>query len=181
VYGYRVKDKRTMRVRDEVELHLPAMEYQTVACWLELPPTLPKSLFPPHEQERYDRGGLHAIEHLLISLAPLELFCEPSDWSCQHTRRDTDLNRLKLLLFETARGGMGLSTQMAGALGKLLRSAQKIVSKCPCENGCLECILLPSCYEDGLDKEAANIILQALVGGLREQFSSCMGEAISGE
>lgn len=48
---------------------------------------------PRPSHDRYDRFGLHAVEHLLISLAPLVVPCDPGDLSCQHTRRDTDLHR----------------------------------------------------------------------------------------
>jgi ATP-dependent helicase YprA (DUF1998 family) len=49
----------------------------------------------PHTrtQTAFDQGGLHAIEHVLCSLAPLEVMCDPNDLSCQHTRRETDLHR----------------------------------------------------------------------------------------
>lgn len=112
-------------------------------------------------------GGLHAIEHVLCSLAPMEVRCDPSDLSCQHTRRDGDLHRDKLLLFETARGGTGLAQRLGPALGRLLRAAHKVVSECGCAEGCYGCIVSGSCYEEGLDKVAAREILTYLVQGGR--------------
>ena len=33
-----------------------------------------------------ERGGLHAVEHLLITLCPLLVHTEPNDLKCQCTR-----------------------------------------------------------------------------------------------
>jgi DEAD/DEAH box helicase domain-containing protein len=71
--------------------------------------------------------------------------------------------RDKLLLYETHRGGMGLAERLSGAFDALLRSAQRIITECPCEVGCLSCVLLGSCYEEGVDKAAAAEILSALL------------------
>lgn len=99
MYGYKVRDKLTARVTDAVDLYLPPMEYDTMAVWLtELPHELRQRFreYGPGGKPHYTRfgqAGLHAIEHVLISLAPLEIMCDPQDLSCQHTRRDTDLHQ----------------------------------------------------------------------------------------
>lgn len=175
MYGYKVKDKKTSRITDVVELSLPPMQYDTMAVWTELPGEIKRHFVGyRHENglnkrhfDRFDRGGLHAIEHVLCSLAPMEVRCDPSDLSCQHTRRDGDLHRDKLLLFETARGGTGLAQRLGPALGRLLRAAEKVVSECGCAEGCHGCIVSGSCYEEGLDKAAAKEILTYLVQGGR--------------
>ena len=64
---------------------------------------------------------------------------------------------------------MGLSQQLVGKLGQLLRSAYTTITTCPCDRGCLECVLLPTCYEDGLDKDAGKIILRALLGDVDDK------------
>lgn len=149
------------------------MQYDTMAVWTELPGEIKRHFVGyRHENgrnkrhyDRFDRGGLHAIEHVLCSLAPMEVRCDPSDLSCQHTRRDGDLHRDKLLLFETARGGTGLAQRLGPALGRLLRAAHKVVNECGCAEGCHGCIVSGTCYEEGLDKEAAREILTYLVQG----------------
>lgn len=99
VYGYKVKDKKTHRVTDTVELFLPPLQFDTTAVWLpHLPPDLRHQFrdYGPggkHIYTRFGQAGLHAIEHLLISLAPLHVMCDPADLSCQHTRRETDLHQ----------------------------------------------------------------------------------------
>ena len=186
VYGYKVKDKKTSRITDVVELSLPPMEYDTMAVWTELPGEIKRPFVGyRHENgrnkrnfDRFDRGGLHAIEHVLCSLAPMEVRCDPSDLSCQHTRRDGDLHRDKLLLFETARGGTGLAQRLGPALGRLLKAAHKVVSECGCAEGCHGCIVLGSCYEEGLDKEAAKEILTYLVQGGSGAGGERKGESV---
>jgi len=186
VYGYKVKDKKTSRITDVVELSLPHMQYDTMAVWTELPGEIKRHFVGwRHENGRnrrhydqYDRGGLHAIEHVLCSLAPMEVRCDPSDLSCQHTRRDGDLHRDKLLIFETARGGTGLAQRLGPALGRLLRAAHKVVSECGCAEGCHGCIVSGSCYEEGLDKVAAKEILTYLVqGGRRDGLRGSSGSS----
>jgi ATP-dependent helicase YprA (DUF1998 family) len=62
-----------------------------MAVWVEVPLEIKRRF--AQNPDRFDRGGLHAIEHVLMSIAPLEVMCDPADLSCQHTRRHTDINR----------------------------------------------------------------------------------------
>lgn len=58
---------------------------------------------------------------------------------------------------------MGLTLRLAERLPDLLAAAYKVVSECPCDEGCQSCIFLGSCYEDGPEKSAALEILEYLV------------------
>ena len=70
-----------------------------------------------------DRGGLHALEHAMMSMAPLCCDIDGSELSCQHTRRDSDPNRYLLLLFETQKGGAGMATKLYEHFETLLARA----------------------------------------------------------
>eukprot|EP00638_Chattonella_subsalsa_P000234 CAMPEP_0117767162 /NCGR_PEP_ID=MMETSP0947-20121206/21430_1 /TAXON_ID=44440 /ORGANISM="Chattonella subsalsa, Strain CCMP2191" /LENGTH=1052 /DNA_ID=CAMNT_0005590729 /DNA_START=41 /DNA_END=3200 /DNA_ORIENTATION=+ len=162
VYGYRHRDKRTTEILEMVDVFLPPTEFQTLAMWLEIPPSVKDHVVSLGRD--YDKGGLHAIEHVLISLAPASVMCDQADLSCQHTRRDGDINRDKLLLFETQRGGLGLSEKLMQQFVLLLQTAKEIIQSCNCEDGCLSCIQLGRCgeYNEGLEKDAALDILNLL-------------------
>jgi len=72
VYGYRTKFKSNGQLLELVDLDapLPPMEFETAGVWIEPPSSLRETL--SEQGHDYARGGLHAIEHLLVALAPLQ-------------------------------------------------------------------------------------------------------------
>mmetsp|Transcript_32047 Transcript_32047/g.56666 ORF Transcript_32047/g.56666 Transcript_32047/m.56666 type:complete len:1192 (+) Transcript_32047:129-3704(+) len=167
MYGFRKKSKADNRILDQIDLSLPAVEYPTQAVWMDLP----GSVLQPVAQAGHavDRGGLHALEHAMISLAPLCCDIEASELTCQHTRRDSDPNRYLLLLLETQKGGSGSVAKVYERFELLLGRAVRLLEACPCDEGCPNCIVAPYCgeYNHGLDKTAALMIGRAL--GLNQQ------------
>ena len=168
VYGYRKCAKAGGRVLElcDAERSLPPMEYQTRGVWLELPSKLRDALHA--RGEAYARGGLHALEHLVIALAPLCATCEPGDLGCQCTRREGDEHAERLLLFERGRhGGVGVAEALHGEMPRLLQAAQARLESCDCEDGCLACVHMAGCgeYNEGLEKHAARAILRWLLQG----------------
>ena len=174
VYGYRKKSKLGGRLLEmcELERKLPPIEYETRALWLELPHELREYL--QARGEVYARGGLHALEHLCIGLAPLCATCESSDLGCQCTRREGDEHAERFLLFERRRGGVGVADALLVELPRLLQAAQARLEACECENGCLACIHMSGCgeYNEGLDKVAACAILRWLLQGQQPELPS---------
>jgi len=171
VYGYRHRDKHSTEIVEMVDVFLPPLEYQTYAIWLELPEQVKQ--YVTGLGRDYDKGGLHSLEHVLIALIPSILMCDPADLSCQHTRRDGDLNRDKLLLFETQRGGLGLCQRLQHNFLALLQMAKDTILSCSCNEteGCLSCIQMGGCgeYNEGLDKNAALDILSLLLPAEEEE------------
>lgn len=162
MYGFRKKAKVDHHIMDITDLSLPPVEYATQAVWMDLP----GAILQPVAQAglSVDRGGLHALEHAMLSLAPLCCDVESSELSCQHTRRDADPNRYFLLLFENKKGGVGASTKLFPRWEELLSRAVRLIEECPCESGCPNCIVVSGCgeYNHGLDKKAARMIGRAL-------------------
>ena len=167
VYGYRKKSKAGGRLLEmyDLERPLPPMEYETRALWLELPHELRDAL--EVRGEAYARGGLHALEHLCIGLAPLCATCESSDLGCQCTRREGDEHAERFLIFERRRGGVGVADALLVELPRLLQAAQARLEACDCEEGCLACVHMSGCgeYNEGLEKPAAKAILRWLLQG----------------
>ena len=178
VYGYRMLNKATGKLMPyglvEVEKPLPPMEYDTRGIWLDLPSALRDAL---HKRgEAYARGGLHALEHLAISLAPLCATCEPTDLGCQCTRRPGDEHGERFLLFERRRGGVGVADALPEGMPRLLQACQARLDECDCESGCLACVHMSGCgeYNEGLDKSAARTILKWLVQGeMPQECTAC--------
>ena len=184
IYAYEKRSKKTGTVIDKLDVHQPSFELETHAVWCEVPLECQQAYFTAKEtgvcvkkgkrgkrnvevyEGEYDRGCLHAIEHVLCSICPLVVTCDPRDLSCQHTRRDGDVNRYYLLLFETTKGGLGIAEKLAENWIELLTAAYEAIANCPCALGCLSCIYSPSCGDknSGLDKPGAELLLSLLLG-----------------
>lgn len=162
MYGFKKKAKSDHRVLDKIDLSLPTIEYPTRAAWMDLP----DSVLQPVAKDGHDvdRGGLHALEHAMIAMAPLCCDLESSELTCQHSRGETDANRFLLLLYETQKGGAGSINRVYDQFEELLRRAVRLIEACPCDDGCPNCIIAMSCGEHnhGLDKVAALKIGRAL-------------------
>eukprot|EP01041_Mallomonas_annulata_P005121 gene5121-10243_t len=113
----------------------------------------------------YVKYALHAIEHLICSLAPTCIPCDSTDLSCQHTRSEGDANKGFLLLFETQKGGFGLVEKIAESWFDLLKASFDLVRHCPCDSGCPSCCHIPSCgdFNEHLDKRMATLVLASLL------------------
>lgn len=162
MYGFRKKSKKDHSIMDQVDLTLPAVEYPTRATWMDLPGVVLQPI--AQEGSSVDRGGLHALEHAMMAMAPLCCDIEVSELSCQHTRRDSDPNRYFLLLYEHQKGGTGASEKVYKGWEDLVGQAVRLMEECPCDNGCPNCIVIPGCgdYNHGLDKRVALKIGRAL-------------------
>ena len=167
VYGYRKCARTSGRLLElcDAERPLPPIEYATHGVWIDLPSQLRDCL--EGKGVAYARGGLHAAEHLAISLAPLCATCEPFDLGCQCTRRVGDEHGERFLLFERRRGGVGISAALLAGLEEIFQAALARLESCECEHGCLSCIYMHGCgdYNEGLDKAAACAILRWLILG----------------
>lgn len=154
VYGYSRVDKKSGSIIDKGEVDQPAYEYKTMAVWSEIPISVQQGYLASKtrsdmskkkktdgdqslsSKDEYDRGALHAIEHVMCSLVPALLMCDSRDMSCQHTRRTGDVNRFYLLLFESTKLGLGLTEKLQDKWFELLRMSYDLVRKCPCILGC---------------------------------------------
>ncbi|CAJ1378386.1 unnamed protein product [Effrenium voratum] len=168
MYGFRKKSKRDHNLLDQVDLTLPAVEFPTRATWMDLP----GAVLQPIAQEGHsvDRGGLHALEHAMMAIAPLCCDIEVSELSCQHTRRDSDPNRYFLLFYENQKGGSGAAEKMYKSWEELLAQAFRLMQECSCDKGCPNCIVISGCgdYNHGLDKAVALKIGKALGYGTQK-------------
>jgi len=181
MYGFKKRAKSDRRILDTVDLALPAVEFPSQAVWMDMP----GSVLQPVAQAGHsvDRGGLHALEHAMLALAPLCCDLDSSELSCQHTRRDNDPNRYLLLLYETQKGGAGTVGKVHAKWERLLEDAVQLMEECPCEAGCPNCIVIANCgeYNHGLDKGAALRIGRALGLGKAEHLphasATSIGEA----
>jgi DEAD/DEAH box helicase domain-containing protein len=92
------------------------------------------------ETARRVRGALSALSYALQQLAPLYLMCDPHDLGCAVDSRSAHTGLPTITLYDRVPGGIGLSVQLFGLFGELLRAARDRVAGCGCQNGCPSCI-----------------------------------------
>jgi len=113
---------------------LPELEMQTTACWWTLPDNL---------EERFGKdelqGAMVALAYLLRHIAPMYLMCAVTDISVVYHVKDPFSNKPTLYLYDHIPGGIGLSDRVYEMDIELFEEAVRILSACPCTDGCPCC------------------------------------------
>ncbi|MEE8374221.1 MAG: DEAD/DEAH box helicase [Dehalococcoidia bacterium] len=164
VLGFKKKRILTEEVLGEEPLDLPSDSFSTVALWFNV---------PPHVGERLAAagldfaGGLHAAEHAAIALLPLFALCDRNDIGGVSTPLHPDTGRAQIFIYDAYPGGIGIAEKGFELVTHLWQATMKAISECPCASGCPGCIHSPKCGNNNepLDKGAATIILEELLGG----------------
>ncbi len=154
--GYQsIYSGRTLAVEP---LELPSHTYETDGMWITFPGEIPGV---PREDLL---GGLHGAEHALIAMAPLSVLCDRDDLGGVSTPFHPDTQAPTIILFDEIEGGAGLTDAIFSAIDRVVQEALRLVSGCPCENGCPSCIYSPRCGSRNrpLDKRATIKVLEYL-------------------
>ena len=111
-------------------------------------------------------GGIHALEHVLISMFPLFALADRYDIGGISHPAHPQVGRAAIFIYDGYPGGVGLSARAYEILEDLLRRALSLTAACPCEDGCPSCIHSPKCGSGNkpLDKEATLKIAALLLG-----------------
>jgi len=163
VVGFRKKRVYTEEVIGEEPLDLPPRSFKTVALWFDLPEQMEGAL----AKEGLDfAGGLHAAEHATIGMLPLFALCDRNDIGGLSTPLHPDTGRAQIFIHDAHPGGVGIAEKGFELVAELWDKTLKLVSECPCEDGCPSCVQSPKCGNNNqpLDKKAARLILAQLLG-----------------
>ncbi len=162
VIGFRKKRIFTEEVIGEEPLDLPVQQFVTVALWFDLAPGTEEEL----AKEGLDlAGGLHAAEHAAIALLPLFALCDRNDIGGVSTPFHPDTGKPQIFIYDAHPGGVGLAEKGFELVEELWRATLRLISECPCEEGCPSCVQSPKCGNNNqpLDKKAAQLIFQRLL------------------
>ncbi|MFO7943947.1 MAG: DEAD/DEAH box helicase [Anaerolineales bacterium] len=87
------------------------------------------------------KSGLSGLSFLLHHLAPLLLMCDRHDLGV-HADPSANFgnNHPTVVLYEQIPAGVGFSQRLFDRHNKLIRQALRLVSHCPCEDGCPSCV-----------------------------------------
>ncbi len=160
-------EKRRLSGRDRLglfDLSLPPLTFETVGLWITVPDAIRDSVV---SREGHFMGGIHALEHALISLFPLLAICDRGDIGGISYPLHAQIGRSAIFIYDGYPGGCGLAAKGFEGLSGLLRRTAALLRGCPCESGCPSCVQSPKCGNGNnpLDKDAALWIAGALLDG----------------
>ena len=139
-------------------LNLPPLAFSTVAMWFTIPEEIRKEI---EDQSLDFEGGLHAIEHAMIAMAPFYAMCDRWDIGGVSTPIHFDTGRPTIFIYDGYEGGIGISEKLYELVEMVFGTTLRLIKDCECKEGCPSCIYSPKCGNENepLDKKAAIIIL----------------------
>ena len=163
VIGFKKKRVYTEEVIGEELLDLPPQSFRTVGFWCDLTSGIEEIL--AHKGLDFP-GGLHAAEHASIAMLPLFALCDRNDIGGVSIPLHPDTGKAQIFIYDAHPGGVGIAEKGFELVEELWGATLKLVSECPCEEGCPSCVQSPKCGNNNqpLDKQAARLILERLIG-----------------
>ena len=168
IIGYRKKVQYTDEDIGEEALDLPPHRFQTIALWFDLPSDAINII--EHRQLDFP-GGLHATEHAAIGILPLFALCDRNDIGGVSIPLHPDTGKPQIFIYDGYPGGIGIAEKGYEIISDLWNATLDVISGCRCADGCPSCIQSPKCGNNNkpLDKQAAIILLQGLLGKLAQK------------
>ena len=163
ITGFERRDQRTGEALGRETLDLPETSLETTALYFTVPQDV------EHELRSADgsfTGAIHAAEHAMISLFPLQLVCDRRDIGGLSTPRHPHTDRSTIFIYDGYPGGVGLSRSGYDSVESLMTDTQTMLAECSCTGGCPACVQSPHCgnANEPLDKDLASRLLSSLLG-----------------
>lgn len=157
-------------------LSLPPLTFSTVGMWFTIPEKI-KNFVQKTMQWDFS-GGLHAVEHAIIAMAPLYAMCDRWDIGGVSTPMHTNTQEPTIFIYDGFEGGIGISESLYAMIEKLFTAALALIGNCECVEGCPSCIYSPKCGNENrpLDKRAAKIILTQIIEKIQSKDSHTEGK-----
>ncbi len=165
ITGYEKRRLFSQELLGTDPLDLPQQTFETVGFWIEIEPDLARSI---QAAKLHFMGGIHAVEHAVISMFPLFALCDRNDIGGISIPLHPQVEKAAIFIYDGYPGGIGLAARGYEMLLPLLERTKDLVASCSCPDGCPACIHSPKCGSGNkpLDKEAALVILKYLLGEL---------------
>ncbi|EMA29405.1 DEAD/DEAH box helicase [Halobiforma nitratireducens] len=179
---YTKRDVETGEVLETgLETGVPPVEMRTQLCWAEVPTAIERAVTDAHADYRNEEcvdlpprlhgylGGIHAIEHAMIGVAPLELTVDSDDLGGLATNRLPDAPETSgWFIYDGVEGGVGFSRRIYEEYEAVARRARELIVDCDCgrDEGCPACLMSDRCGNDNrpLYGPAATDVIDALLG-----------------
>lgn len=163
ITGYEKRRFFTQELLGFDPLELPEQVFETVGMWLEIEPQIAQRI---QSAKLHFMGGIHAIEHAMISMFPLFALCDRNDIGGIASPHHPQVGKSAIFIYDGFPGGIGLAARGYEIVLPLLEKTHELVSNCSCTDGCPACIHSPKCGAGNkpLDKQAALSTLNYLIG-----------------
>jgi DEAD/DEAH box helicase domain-containing protein len=161
VIAYQRKSVSGGDTLETVPLDLPETSFETEAIWFSPAPAhlegleaMPKLL-----------SSLHAAEHSLIALLPLWAMCDRWDIGGLSTNVHRQTGLPTIFVYDGHAGGVGITERGFERFEGWVEDTAKMLSGCPCSDGCPSCVQSPKCgnLNDYLDKAGALLLLRRML------------------
>ncbi len=171
VVAYEKRNLYSGELLDSFSLDLPAQSFETIGLWLEIEDILQDMV---RQRQLHFMGGIHALEHALISMFPLFALCDRNDIGGIAVPRHLQLQKSAIFIYDGYPGGVGLAARGFDMIEELLKKTVELVAACPCDLGCPSCIHSPKCGAGNkpLDKDAALFLAKGLLGEFHLELES---------
>ncbi|MCE5334691.1 MAG: DEAD/DEAH box helicase [Desulfobacteraceae bacterium] len=174
ITAFEVRKLYTHELLARNPLELPPQTFETVGFWIEIEPILAQKI----KRAKLDfMGGIHAVEHALISMFPLFAVCDRNDIGGISIPLHPQLEKAAVFVYDGYPGGIGLAARGYEIILPLIEKTRDLVASCDCTEGCPSCIHSPKCGSGNkpLDKAAALSLLQYLSGerDLGDDLAEC--------
>ncbi len=161
--AYEVRRLFSQAILSRNPLDLPPQTFETVGFWIEVEQVLAAKVTAAGLEFM---GGIHAIEHALISMFPLFAVCDRNDIGGICYPLHPQVEKGAIFIYDGYPGGIGLAARGYDIILPLIEKTRELIASCPCRDGCPACIHSPKCGSGNkpLDKAAALILLDYLSG-----------------
>ncbi|QCC59837.1 DEAD/DEAH box helicase [Natrinema thermotolerans] len=163
-----------------LETGVPPLEMRTQLCWAEVPADVERAVTAAHSDYHNDEceelpprlhgylGGIHAVEHAMIAVTPLELTVDAADLGGLATNRLPDgTDASGWFIYDGIEGGLGFSRRIYEEYEAVARRARDLWVDCDCgrDEGCPACLMSDRCGNDNrpLYGPAARDVFEALL------------------
>ena len=126
--GYKVMQNDQVIAREELEL--PPLSFRTAGLWFTIPGELRRAIYDGN----FNFGGaLHALEHAMIAILPLEVMCDRWDIGGLSTPGHPGTGEPTIFLYDGYEGGIGLTEKAQELMERVTRLTLELIRDCPCE------------------------------------------------
>lgn len=161
VVGYQRRSITDGAVFDTVPLVLPQTSFTTEGIWF----CPDEELLRDHDAMPVLLGTLHAAEHALISMLPLQAMCDRWDIGGLSTNAHPQTGLPTIFVHEGHAGGVGIAERGFDRFAVWVADTARMLAGCPCREGCPTCVQSPKCgnLNEWLDKGGATTLLARMV------------------
>ncbi|MGE9984282.1 DEAD/DEAH box helicase [Desulfovibrio sp. SGI.169] len=162
ITGYEKRSASGNRLLGIVPLDAPPQVFETEGLWYVIPDGIRLSL---EERFLHFMGSIHALEHAVIGLLPLQVMADRNDFGGISIPLHPQVGLPCVFVYDGLPGGAGLTRQAFAGARDLLEATRRAVRACACEEGCPSCVHSPKCGSGNrpISKQGALALLDALL------------------